>query len=241
MEAHATLALIKVLRDWDWCAAEQEFNYTHELNPGYAVAHQWHAVFLRHMGRFVEALCEVDKAQALDPISPSIITTRALILHYGERHEDALMELERAFELESDYPIAHFARALVNTQLQRYEEAISSFKTVSEILGTETAEVATNLAYVYAQMGRTIEAKGVLKQLLRRAKSEYISTYFIATIYVGLNQIDSAFEFLGKADHARDIDLGKIKVDPCMMRLRVDPRFLSLLQLLNLDFAEPEL
>jgi len=45
-EAHTSLALALENHDWDWSAAEREFNRAIELNPGYATAHQWYAQYL---------------------------------------------------------------------------------------------------------------------------------------------------------------------------------------------------
>jgi hypothetical protein len=37
--------------DWDFAAAEQEFQRAIELNPSYATAHQWHAINLGATGQ----------------------------------------------------------------------------------------------------------------------------------------------------------------------------------------------
>jgi len=42
-EAHATLAFTRMLYDWDWSGAEQEFRQAIALNPNYPTAHQWYA------------------------------------------------------------------------------------------------------------------------------------------------------------------------------------------------------
>jgi TolB-like protein len=45
-----------------------------ELNPNYALAHQWHSGLLYGKGRYQEALAQIRVAAELDPMSPSIQT-----------------------------------------------------------------------------------------------------------------------------------------------------------------------
>ena len=53
-EAHASLAKILLLFDWNWEEAEKEFRRAIELNSNYATAHQWYGEYLISMGRFDE-------------------------------------------------------------------------------------------------------------------------------------------------------------------------------------------
>jgi tetratricopeptide (TPR) repeat protein len=67
--AHATLAHIKFQYARDWTGAEREFARAIDLDPGYANAHHWHALCLLWRGRPAEALDEIERARALDPLS----------------------------------------------------------------------------------------------------------------------------------------------------------------------------
>src|SRR5262249_20191813 len=50
-EAHASLAFVHFLLDWDWETAEHEFQRAIALNPSYATAHHWYSMYLTAMGR----------------------------------------------------------------------------------------------------------------------------------------------------------------------------------------------
>ena len=65
-EAHTSLGLIKFQYDWDWPRAEKEFKEAISINPNYPPAHHFYADYLKAMGRFDEALKEIEKAQELD-------------------------------------------------------------------------------------------------------------------------------------------------------------------------------
>ena len=63
---------MRFLYDWDWTAAEKEFQRAIKLNPGSADAHMWYAEFLAQMDRTVEAIPEIKRAEALDPLSLAV-------------------------------------------------------------------------------------------------------------------------------------------------------------------------
>ena len=59
-EAHEAVATSNLL-DFDWVSAEQEFKRSLELNPNYSLAHFHYAIALSSLGRFKEAVNEVQR------------------------------------------------------------------------------------------------------------------------------------------------------------------------------------
>jgi TolB-like protein len=55
-EAHDTLGVLNWRFDWDWDAAEREFNRAFALAPSYSCAHEDRAIYLGFTGRRAEAL-----------------------------------------------------------------------------------------------------------------------------------------------------------------------------------------
>src|SRR5262249_28304238 len=55
-DAHSSLAFVKMFYDWDWHAAEQEFQRALKLNPNCSLACQWYAVELMALSRDADAL-----------------------------------------------------------------------------------------------------------------------------------------------------------------------------------------
>ena len=55
-EAHAVRGLLMMYRDWDWEAAEEEFERAIELNPNSSFVSRAYADYLTVMGRFDEAI-----------------------------------------------------------------------------------------------------------------------------------------------------------------------------------------
>ena len=68
-EAHASLGFYRFLYDWDFAGAEASFKRALQLNPSYAEAHHWYAIYLANVGRHIEAEREARLAVELDPLS----------------------------------------------------------------------------------------------------------------------------------------------------------------------------
>src|SRR5260370_15042793 len=70
-EAHAALAQVAFLWDWDWAAAEKQFKRALELTPADPEIHHMYAHYLTAMGRFDKALAESQRLLELDPLWPA--------------------------------------------------------------------------------------------------------------------------------------------------------------------------
>jgi adenylate cyclase len=107
-EAHTSLAEAKVDYDWDWPGAEKEFKRAIELKPSYATAHEWYAdYFLIAMGRQDEAIAEINRAQALDPLSLIINEDVGAVLYFARRYDQAIEQLRKTLELEPEFAATH--------------------------------------------------------------------------------------------------------------------------------------
>ncbi len=106
-EAHTSLAAVLARYDWDWPGAEKEFKRAIELNPRYAVAHEWYAAwYLVPMGRLQEAIAEEKRAQELDPVSLIINFELGIVLHYAREYDQAIEQFRKTLELNPNFPQA---------------------------------------------------------------------------------------------------------------------------------------
>ena len=98
-QAHASLAYVSFWGMWDAATADREFRRAIELDPNNANAHHWYSPVLGTIGRYTEALTEIERAQALDPTSKSVLADKGIILYWmGRRQEaiDLLRQMEKA-------------------------------------------------------------------------------------------------------------------------------------------------
>jgi DNA-binding winged helix-turn-helix (wHTH) protein/Tfp pilus assembly protein PilF len=89
-QAHASLAFVSFWGMWDAATADREFRRAIELDPNNANAHHWYAPVLGTMGRHSEALTEIERAQALDPTSKSVLADKGIILYGIGRQQEAI-------------------------------------------------------------------------------------------------------------------------------------------------------
>ncbi len=68
-EAHAAQGFLQFSYDWDWRGGENSIKRALELDPNNLDAHYNYAVLLMALGRFPEALTEIQTAEQLDPLS----------------------------------------------------------------------------------------------------------------------------------------------------------------------------
>jgi serine/threonine protein kinase/Tfp pilus assembly protein PilF len=228
-EAHSTLGGLIWRYEWDWQSAERELRYALELNPNYLDGRESLVWYLGWSGRGAEALAEIKKVEELDPIYPLGLADRAGI-YYHQRDYKALAEVSRNFVASrADVWTGHYFLAVGLEGLGQWQEAILEYRKAVELSQGDTDPTA-GLAHAHAAIGNKAEAETILRELLQRSRTSYVSPYMIATIYAGFGDKNKAFDFLEKAYQERSPDIPYfIKADLRIDNLRTDPRFQDLL------------
>lgn len=228
-EAHASLGFLTFLHDWDWRKAEVELRRGIELNPNYAQAHQWYALYLAKMGRHEEALDEARQAQKLDPVSLSMNLTAGLVLCFAREYGRAIKELQAVLEMDANFAPAHSTLGLAYAYRNMCDEAIAEFEKASALAGG-SSEVQMYfkalVAYCCAFCGRTEQARACLDEI---AKDPAVSPYVIGTIHAQLGEHGLALDWLERACSERNVQVVWMKVDPALDPLRSTRRFRNLL------------
>jgi len=196
-EAHTSLAFALDL-GWEWKAAEQEYKQAIALNPGYATAHHWYAWHLIAMGRDVEALVELRKAESLDPLSLIISTDLADALCIARRVDDSVRQSRKALDLDVNFALAHYQLGQAFEQKHMHGEAITAFRRAIELSGDNAAFVSS-LAHAYAVSGRKQDAIKMAEDLAAQPSRPSSTDANVALIYVGLDDKDEAMMWLEKA------------------------------------------
>ncbi|HEY3156475.1 MAG TPA: protein kinase [Candidatus Eisenbacteria bacterium] len=232
-EAHASLAELKTEYEWDWVEAEREFRRAIELNPGYATAHQWYAEYLSRMGRHQEALAQIERALALDPLSPPVNGMLATVYFHG-RQTDKAIELYRvALDMRPDV-LTRLYLGLAYLEKKMYPQAIAELQRAVAGSGDVPLPKAI-LGCAYGMAGRRTEARKILARLEAQAGEGTVPPSCMAFVWIGLGNKDQAFHWLEEAYAAHDSYLGHLKVAPIVDGLRSDPRFIDLLRRVGLE------
>ena len=225
-ESHTALALIAQNIDWDWATAEKEYKRAIELDPNYATAHHWYAEELSLVGRFDEALAEIERARQLDPLSLIIATDRAAILYYGRQYDASIQQFRVVLDMEPTFPRSHMIENAF-VQKKMYADAVSDAE-AWERNGAGPWSVAVR-GYLYGRMNQRAKAVEHLSLLNERYGTFPAITYLRAFPYLGLDDKAAALTWLERsyADHSISTN---VAVEPIFDPLRNERRFQAILE-----------
>jgi serine/threonine-protein kinase len=234
-EAHASLALVRTIYDWDWAGAEREFERAIQINPSYATAHYWFALHLMWMGRMEEALRRIEIARELDPLSLVINRNLAQICIFARRYDEAIEALTRTIEMDPGFPVAHVLLGEAYSHKGMKKEALAEFQKELELSGGFGPGVDTRIGSAYVRLGMREKAEEVSSRLAVHAREAFVKPSDLAEVLFSLGENDRAFECLREAFEERDKGVLGLKVYPVYDGVRSDPRFRTLLSRMGLD------
>jgi eukaryotic-like serine/threonine-protein kinase len=227
-EAHYQLGYALALFDWDWAAAEREFKRAIQLNPSNAEAIGLYGFFLSWMKRHDEALVYANRAAALDPVSVVALNNVATVLMLGQRYDEGIAKAKEALTLDPNLMLAWERLGMMHEAKKAYPEALEAYRRALAIYPGDPARLGS-IAGVLAKMGRADTARVVLAELLAREKQSYVPAFAIATVYVGLGEVDHALDWVERAFRGRYAEMVALQVSPAWDPLRSHPRFQDLL------------
>jgi tetratricopeptide (TPR) repeat protein len=228
-EAHTSLARVLAAYDWDWTSAEKEYKRAIELNPRYAIAHQWYGGWFQVRGRHNEGIAERKLAQELDPLSPIVNFELGLAFYYARDYDQAIEQLQKTLELDQNFPPVQQFLPAAYEQKGMYGEAIAGFKKAIPLQGgSEWSLTRGGLGHVYGVLGKKAEALAILDELEQLSAQGYVPATSVALVYAGLGENDQAFAWLEKGYEERAFQMQWLNVEPRWNSLHSDPRFAAL-------------
>ncbi len=234
-EAHASLALYRVLYAWDWPGAERAFQRAFELNPGYPSAAQWYANYLGAMGKLDQALSFTRRAQQSDPLSLPFSGAAGRVLYLNRQYDRAIEEMRKAIDLDPNYPLAHLLLGVAYLQKGMYREAIADIEEAVRLFEREPVALGP-LAHAYAVSGDKARARKTLAEMDDLGKRRYVSAYHMAVAHLGLGDTQQAWSWLDRALAERAAWMPDwLRNDPRFDPLRSEPRFQELLKKMGLE------
>jgi serine/threonine protein kinase/Flp pilus assembly protein TadD len=226
-EAHCTLGFFRLLYDWDFAAAEGEFQRATELSPNFANAWDGYGFYFKATGQSEASIRACQRAQELEPLSLFITLSLAWAYYFARQYDRAMEQGAKALDMDPKFGFAYWHRGMAYIQQKRFGDAITALRKAISLSGPATTFISY-LGYANAQLGKSREARQMIAQLERVSKRQYVSSYFVAIIYLGLGDLDRTFEWLEKAYQERSGFMAFINVEPMLDALRGDPRFKAL-------------
>jgi eukaryotic-like serine/threonine-protein kinase len=230
-EAHSAAAYLKMLWDFDWTGAEQEYQRALELSPSSADTYDLYGRMCSGIGRYDEAIGLQRRAQELDPLAHrlDVATTQLRAGRYAEAARGAA----RALEVDPVHDRALATLGWAHLKLGETAAGLAELERAVSVAPGNTQWLA-QLGQAYALSGQTDRAREVLRQLEERARTSYVSPYLLAFVYTGLGEHERGLDLLEQALADRTGAVYGIKGSFLFAPLRGHPRFQALLKRLNL-------
>ncbi len=194
-EGHTSLAFIEAVYNWNWEFADRKFQQAEALDPKYALAPFWRAIFvLSQTGRHDEALAEAHLARRLAPTVAFIDSGLLVVYFFAHQFDNAIRAAKQTLELDPGYHYANFylGRALV--QKGEVQNALGVFDKLKDVSMKQGC-----IGYTYAVAGEKEKAYKILNNMVKSDIPDYNKAYHIALIHSGLNERDQVFHWLEKA------------------------------------------
>jgi TolB-like protein/DNA-binding winged helix-turn-helix (wHTH) protein len=228
-EAETSLATVRFNYDWDWTAAGHGFRRSIELNPSYATAYQRYSLYLMALGRTQESLAQMNRARDLDPLSISMNFSLGWRLYMARQYDQAIEQLRNTLDLDPNFALPRMVLGQAYEQKGAYPQAIAELeKAVS--LSHNSPPMLGALGHAYAMAGRKPEAEQLLLRMIALGRTQYVSPFYVALVYVALKDNDNALAWMEKAYADRSNAVIFLQVDPELDSLRPAPRFQDLLR-----------
>lgn len=226
-EAYVVLGWIRYAHDWDFASAESALRRAIVLDSSSAWAHSNYAFVLLALRRPDEALVEMKRALALDPLSPSLSANLEWLYLMRRQYEQVITQHAVTQRLAPTYFFGDSWVGAAYRELRRYPESIGAYEQAQTMLGERPLPGA---AITYARSGDTTRARRELQRLLTYAKQRHVKPETIAQVYANLGQRDKAFEWLDRAVTSRSNEIAWLEQNPAYDPLRADPRFAALVR-----------
>jgi DNA-binding winged helix-turn-helix (wHTH) protein/tetratricopeptide (TPR) repeat protein len=225
-EAHASLAFVAYNGMWDAAIADREFRSAIELNPKNSSAHLWYATMLASLGRYPQALQEIERAQALDPASRAILADKGRILWVSGRREESLALLQQMEAAEPKFISPHRYLRFAYLESRDYPNYLKELKHESSLTKDPSQiAIADAAARGFASGGE----RGLLANLLREQEDLYkagkLSAYFVAETRAQVGDKQGAMRYLEAANKQRAEGLNDVETDSAFKDMHSDPAF----------------
>jgi tetratricopeptide (TPR) repeat protein len=164
------------------------------------------------------------------------------LLYYTREFDEAI---EVGLKLLGMTPVPPFIPLMIGVNYimkGMHEEALEALGKARELIGVEHTPAYSLIdaaeayyGFALAKAGRKNEAQEVLAGFLEKSKRAYVSPFVIGLLRIGLDDIDSCFDWLERAYQEHDAWLYSIRVEPLLDDIRSDPRYNALLKKMGLS------
>jgi len=239
-DAHAEAATAAFYYQWDWSAADHEWDLALGSRRGGV---QPEILTLRALeewalGRTDEALQFARAARRADPLNATCVLREADLLAKIGQLDAAAALYEKVTRETPDDERAYFGLADVRRQQGRFDDAIDAWRRAGEAADDDTSAAANVRGAAGYVRIETANARRQLQELQARAASgAYVSPLDYGRLYARLGDRETAFKYLAASFEERSTGLVFLLVDSSWDNIRGDARFRAAVRRVGLPQA----
>lgn len=234
-ESRRLLGELRLVVDWDWAGARQEFERALAFNPDWDLGQAAYAQFLSASGDDAGAMAAMARAERLSPGCDLLFWQSAVIEYRAHQYDAALRALDRAIALgpPADRPdraweiTVHDLAFLIHVQQRDWRGAHDAAIALARLYDTP-ADVMRRFVAMPSREGVT----AFLKTSEERTRNEAVRGVIPATRIAVLNALnghgEEALAWLEHSAHHRDAELVFALRDPAFDAIRLADRFRAL-------------
>jgi serine/threonine-protein kinase len=230
--AHSALASVRFLTDFNFLDADREFRRAIELDPNDPGDLALHSQVLLILGRPDEAMPQIERAVAIDPLNQLCRVWYGFNLHATGRLDEALAQFRGVLRLQPGNLAALSMIVQVAHLKKQYADAIAAATTFYEGMGW--GDVAEALKKAFAESGYVTALRRAADVELAKHGNEGGVAFDAASNYAMAGDRARALDSLERAYADRDPNMPYIGCNRIFDPLRAEPRFQALLRQMNL-------
>jgi TolB-like protein len=233
VDAHVALGFVHWFYHWRFADCQREYERAIEFSANDSTAH-WHlGMFLSSMCEDPRALSEIEVAQQLDPHSLTIRSMSGWVYYWFRQYDRAIEQSLGSLKVDENCLQAYYVLGHGLMGKCHFQEAIAAFRKAFSKSGDPLS--LSYLAMACGLGGRTYEARRILRQLGRIAKSgRYVPSICFASAYIGLRENDKALDWFEKTYAEHDAQVLWLRVSSAYESLHQEPRYIRLVAKLGL-------
>jgi TolB-like protein/DNA-binding winged helix-turn-helix (wHTH) protein/Tfp pilus assembly protein PilF len=227
-EAHGALAHA-LLHEWRLSESGREFRTALTLNPSNVSTYFAYSEYLVSTGHADEAIVAMQRALALDPLSPEINSFLAWDYYLKHDYDSCLVSSRKAIQMFPDFWLPHMAAGMCYYIRAQYPDAIREYSRAM-VMNPDSTFSQAGIGMSLAKAGKRAEALKAVELLQAMQNHTYVSPAYVSLIYMALGDRDTEFVWLEKSYDDRSEWLLWLPIDPNYDGQRSDPRYKQLMR-----------
>jgi TolB-like protein/DNA-binding winged helix-turn-helix (wHTH) protein len=223
-KAHAARAFALWRYEWNWEAADKEFQRALLLTPNDSDTHHLYGVFLATKGDFAGAERQLRIARQLDPLSLIIRTNIGWLSYYQRDYPVAISDYQKVLQADPKFIPAQNKMWIAYALKGDAQNAAAELNTLFR--SYQHSGLADRVA---ATQGYGDPKARLRAEILGYANSGYLTSYEQARFFAVAGERQQALDALKAAMRKRDSWLVYAGIEPAFDPLRSSPQFQRLL------------